>query len=562
MKPAVQTWPVLGALLLRDGALSVEQLEQALLEKETSGKRLGEILADNGYVTPTQICRALAEQHELPFVDLVRESVDMGAAGLLSESLARRYGAIPVRFLSDGSVLVAIDDPTNVVAADDLRIALGTAVRVGVASAEAISRAIARAYATDLDFEEHEEEVPEETGATLVDLRTAANAAPAIKQVNAILGRAVELGASDVHFTPQRKRLLVRARVDGVMRELTTVAKNLQPAVTTRLKVMAGLDIAEKRTPQDGRLSLRTGDRSIDLRVAVLPTTHGEKVTLRIMSSGQAASSLAELGMSEEAAQILERAASQPFGAVIAVGPTGSGKSTTLHAALARLNDDERVITTIEDPVEYQVPNADQIDVNPRAGLTFASGLRTILRSDPDVILVGEIRDEETAEIAFQAAMTGHMVLTSLHAQNAASAVARLKDMGVHASLIATSLNCIVAQRLARKLCEHCREPYRPEESEAADVGLADLADPPEWLYRAAGCEACSFTGYTGRVGLFEVMQIRGAIRGLVERSTEEIFAAAVEAGMTTMRHDGIRHVLAGATSLAEVRRVTGERMT
>jgi type IV pilus assembly protein PilB len=325
MKPAVQTWPVLGALLLRDGALSVEQLEQALLEKETSGKRLGEILADNGYVTPTQICRALAEQHELPFVDLVRESVDMGAAGLLSESLARRYGAIPVRFLSDGSVLVAIDDPTNVVAADDLRIALGTAVRVGVASAEAIGRAIARAYTTDLDFEEPEEEVPEETGATLVDLRTAANAAPAIKQVNAILGRAVELGASDVHFTPQRKRLLVRARVDGVMRELTTVAKNLQPAVTTRLKVMAGLDIAEKRTPQDGRLTLRTGDRSIDLRVAVLPTTHGEKVTLRIMSSGQAASSLAELGMCAAAAHILERAVSQPFGAVIAVGPTGSG---------------------------------------------------------------------------------------------------------------------------------------------------------------------------------------------------------------------------------------------
>ena len=377
-----------------------------------------------------------------------------------------------------------------------------------------------------------------------------------------MLARALELGASDVHFTPQDKRLLVRARVDGVMREVATIPKNLQPAVTSRLKVMAELDIAEKRAPQDGRLALRTRDRSVDLRVAVLPTTFGEKVTLRIMSSGQAAATLGELGMSEAAAAELDRAVSQPFGAVIVVGPTGSGKSTTLHAALATVDDDERVITTIEDPVEYQVPNADQIEVNPRAGLTFASGLRTILRSDPDVILVGEIRDEETAEIAFQAAMTGHMVLSSLHAQNAASAIARLKDMGVDAGLIATSLNCIVAQRLARKLCQHCREAYSPDAAELADLGLPDVQQTQTWLYRAAGCEACSFTGYSGRVGLFEVMPIRGQIRSLVERSTEEIFAAAVEQGMTTMRRDGIRLVLDGQTSLAEVRRVTGDRTT
>ena len=270
----------------------------------------------------------------------------------------------------------------------------------------------------------------EEAGATVVDLREAAASAPAIKQVNAVLSRAIELGASDVHFTPQRKRLLVRARVDGVMRELATIPKTLQPAVTSRLKVMAELDIAEKRAPQDGRLSLRTGDRTIDLRVAVLPTTFGEKVTLRIMGSGEAAVTLEELGHERYRRGRRSRPPSaQPFGAVIVVGPTGSGKSTTLHAALSGLNSDERQITTIEDPVEYQVPNADQIEVNPRAGLTFASGLRTILRSDPDVILVGEIRDEETADIAFQAAMTGHMVLSSLHAQNAASAIARLKDM-------------------------------------------------------------------------------------------------------------------------------------
>jgi type II secretory ATPase GspE/PulE/Tfp pilus assembly ATPase PilB-like protein len=365
-----------------------------------------------------------------------------------------------------------------------------------------------------------------------------------------------------VHFTPQRKRLLVRARVDGVMRELATIPKTLQPAVTSRLKVMSELDIAEKRAPQDGRLSLRAGDRTIDLRVAVLPTTFGEKVTLRIMGSGEAAGTLEELGMSASAAATLAAAVGQPFGAVIVVGPTGSGKSTTLHAALSGLNSDERQITTIEDPVEYQVPNADQIEVNPRAGLTFASGLRTILRSDPDVILVGEIRDEETADIVFQAAMTGHMVLSSLHAQNAASAIARLKDMGVDPGLIATSLNCIVAQRLARKLCDSCRESYVPDEAELAAVGLPTFDHAHTHLFRAAGCEACSFTGYSGRLGLFEVMPIRGELRGLIESSTEEIFAAAVQGGMTTMRQDGIRLALAGVTSLAEVRRVTGERMT
>ena len=561
MEAAAHPWPALGALLLRDGVLSVEQLEQALLEKDSSRKRLGEILVDNGFVTPTQVSRVLAEQHELPFIDLIREGIDLGAAGLLPEALARRYGAIPVRFLSDGAVLIAIDDPTNVVAADDLRLALGVNVRVGVAPAQSIANAIGRIYAGEegLDEEIELEEVPL---ASVVDLRDAAASAPAIKRVNQLLSRALELGASDIHFAPQAKRLLVRARIDGVMRELASVPKNLQPPITSRLKVMAELDIAEKRVPQDGSMSLRAGDRSVDMRVAVLPTTFGEKVTLRITNSGAPAPTLASLGMSDEANAELARAVTQPFGAVIVVGPTGSGKSTTLHAALHHLEDDSRVVTTIEDPVEYQVHHADQIEVNPRAGLTFASGLRTILRSDPDVILVGEIRDHETAEIAFQAAMTGHMLLSSLHAQNAASAIARLKDMGVDTGLMATSLNCIVAQRLARKLCQHCRESYLPDEQELEEVGLPSFDPHTTHLYRAAGCEACSATGYTGRVGLFEVMPIRGELRGLIESSTEEIFAAAVKQGMTTMRQDGIRLALAGVTSLAEVRRITGERMT
>lgn len=561
MEAARQPWPALGALLMRDGALTVEQLEAALREKETSGKRLGEILVDFGFATRAQVARVLAEQHELPYVDLVRESIDLGAAGLLPESLALRYGALPIRFLGDGAILVAIGDPTNVVAADDLRLALGAPVRIAVGAPDTIASTIARVYGSAFE-EDLEAAVEPEPEGMVIDLRDAAASAPAIKRVNQMISRALDLGASDLHFTPQRKNLLVRVRVDGVMRELATLAKTMQPAITSRLKVMAELDIAEKRAPQDGRISLKSGDRSIDLRVAVLPTQHGEKVTLRIMSSGHRTVTLQDLGMSPAATEALTRCVEQPFGAVLVVGPTGSGKSTTLHAALGLLNDDDRQVTTIEDPIEYQVEGADQIEVNPRAGLTFATGLRTILRSDPDVILVGEIRDEETAEIAFQAAMTGHVVLSSLHAQNAASAVARLKDMGVEAGLIATSLNCIVAQRLVRKLCDHCREPYVPSDEELSAVGLPPFEQGQTWLYRATGCETCSATGYSGRVGLFEVMPIRGELRGLIERSTEEIFAAAVAQGMTTMGEDGIRLALTGVTSLAEVRRVAGERVT
>ncbi len=543
---------------MRDGALTVEQLEASLREKEHSGVRLGQILIARGFVTPTQVARVLAEQHELPFVDLPREVIDVGAAGLLPEDLAHRLSAIPIRFLGDGAVLVAIGDPTNVVAADDLRLALGLQVRLAVASPDAVTSAITRIYAPENEVQA--EPVPLDTDATVIDLREAASSAPAIKQVNRLIGRALDLGASDLHFAPQRDRLLVRVRVDGVMRDLATLPRTLQPAVTSRLKVMAELDIAEKRLCQDGRISIRSGDRAVDLRVAVLPTSFGEKVTLRIMSSGDGAGTLAELGLSAEAEASLTRSVRQPFGAVLVVGPTGAGKSTTLHAALGLLNDEERQITTIEDPIEYRLAGADQIEVNTRAGLTFAGGLRTILRSDPDVILVGEIRDEETAQIAFQAAMTGHVVLSSLHAQNAASAIARLRDMGVDSGLIATSLNCIVAQRLARKLCTHCREGYVPDREELEDVGLSAV-ESGVWLYRGLGCEACSQTGYHGRVGLFEVMPIRGRIRALVESSTDEIFAAAVAEGMTTMREDGLRLARAGITSLAEVRRVTGERM-
>jgi type IV pilus assembly protein PilB len=326
--------------------------------------------------------------------------------------------------------------------------------------------------------------------------------------------------------------------------------------------VMAELDIAEKRAPQDGRMSIRYGGHPMDIRVAVLPTTHGEQIVLRILNRPGSRLGLDELGMSADAAERFARAISQPYGAVLAVGPTGSGKTTTLYAAMEILNENERVLMTIEDPVEYRMPGVNQIEVNLKSGLTFARGLRTILRSDPDVLLVGEIRDEETARIAIQAAMTGHLVLTTLHTHNAASSIARLADMGAEPSLLATSINCIVAQRLARRLCDQCREPYHASEAELAELGIADT-ERETVLHRPVGCVQCGGTGFAGRVALYEVMPVNGRMRRLIETgSTDEIFAEAVAAGMTTLRQDGLRLALTGDSSLDEVRRVTGDRLS
>ena len=569
MEAAHQLWPTLGSLLVKSGTLTPELLEAALDEQRGTGLRLGELLVQRGLVTRADVARALAEQHGLAYVDLRETPVEPAAASLLPASLARRYGAMPVRILEDGALLVAVSDPTNVLDSDDLRRALGVGIRVGVAASDEVAAVVARAAAAEeieLEDEEPDEleddvelDLDEETN--VVDLQEAAASAPAIRHVNKLLRRAIELGASDVHFTPQRSAVRVRARVDGVLRDLATIPKSLQSAVTSRLKIMGELDIAERRLPQDGRVSIKQGGRSRDLRVAVLPTTHGEKVTLRIASSGGEAPTLADLGMSASAEEIFLRSIGQPFGCVISCGPTGSGKTSTLYAGLALLNDDERQLTTIEDPVEHQMAGVDQVEVNVKAGLTFASGLRTILRSDPDVLLVGEIRDEETAQIAVRAALTGHLVLTTLHAHSAASSIARLKDMGIDIGLLAASVNCIVSQRLARRLCPQCRKPYAPEREELRDLGIpVDAGDECEF-FGPGGCAACDDTGYRGRVGLFELMPIEGPVRHALHGSTSEIAAAAIASGMTTLRKDGIRRALEGVTSLAEVRRVTGERI-
>ncbi len=554
MEAARSPWPALGALLVRDGSIAPEQLERALEEKRANPtRRLGEILVEQGAATRAQIGRVLAEQHELNYIELEEGVIEADAAGLLPENLARRYHAVPVRFLDDGSILVAVADPTNVIFSDDLRLALGVPVTVGVASGDAIDRAITRVHEqvqeiTEVDDEEDQTQVLD------LDHET-----PAVVFVNKAISRALDLGASDIHFTPQQRRLNVRVRVDGVVRDLTSIAGSSQAAVTSRLKIMGELDIAERRAPQDGRVTIRRGNDTVDVRIAVLPTTHGEKVTLRILNQRDAPSSLAELGMWPRSAALVEAALRQPFGSIIVVGPTGSGKTTTLYAALSQLNTPSRTLMTIEDPVEYRAAGLDQCEVNPRAGLTFAAGLRTILRSDPDVILVGEIRDEETAQIALRASMTGHLVLSTLHAQTASAAIQRLLDMNIDSGIISTSVNCFVAQRLVRRLCQDCAEPYRPEPEDLEALGVPSSYAELQ-LFKAVGCPECGNVGYRGRIGIFEVLPLTDEISRLIGAPTREIEAAAIREGMFTLRDDGIRLSISGVTTLEEVRRVAGDR--
>ena len=553
--------PQLGSLLLRDGIITAEQLAAALVQKEAEGGRLGEILLRYNVTSAAAIAQALAEQYGFEFLELTRFDLVPAATSLLPENVARRLSALPIALDEDGTVVVAVTDPTDVMASDDLRLALGLQIRFAVVSTPDLARTLDRCFRGSVNVE-MESDLANEEDAPSEDITEGdATDAPAIKLTNQIIANAIAEGASDIHFEPQPHAMVVRARIDGVMRKVAEVPTGLTPAVTSRLKIMGELDIADRRNAQDGRISLRYDGDPVDLRIAVLPTTFGEKVVLRIHHRASSRLTITDLGMSPEAEAVLMRALKQPYGAVLTVGPTGSGKTTTLYAALEFLNDDERSLATIEDPVENQIPGITQVEVNVRAGLTFASGLRTMLRSDPDVVLIGEVRDEETARIAIQAAMTGHLVLTTLHTHNAASSIARLRDMGVDQSLIATSINCIVAQRLARRLCIHCREAYAPTQAEKIADGLHGVLEDGEMLYRPRGCAECADMGYSGRVAIYEVMPIGGKIRHLIEASTEEIFAAAVGAGMITLREDGIRLCRAGVTSLEEIHRVTGDRL-
>jgi type IV pilus assembly protein PilB len=561
MEAAQLPWQHLGSLLINRGLLTVDQVKQAFEEQRLTGRRLGEIAVGHGWVTGSDLAQALADQFGVEYVDLSEVEPDRDAATLLQKELAFRYQALPIRFLANDLLLVAVADPTDVGRADDLRLALGHNVKLAVSEPTDLEQAIKKLYRTQIEVDQEEEtaETAFERAAQREEISEAGGETPAVKLVHTTLAQAIEDGASDIHFEPQENDLIVRARIDGVTRTVATIPKQMQPAVVTRLKIMGRLDIAERRAPQDGRVSVRFGGEPLDLRIAILPTTQGEQVVLRILHRAVSKPDLEQLGMTPPVRELFERAIRQPYGAVVVCGPTGSGKTTTLYTALHMLNDPGRVLMTIEDPVEYQIPGVNQIEISPKSGLTFASGLRTILRSDPDVLLVGEIRDEETARIAMQAGMTGHLVLTTLHAHNAAGSIARLKDMGVETGLLASSVNCVVAQRLARRLCTDCRESYWPTDDELKQLGLLEQKGKV-FLHRPKGCARCGNTGYRGRVALYEVMPITREVRALLESGTDEIHQAAVREGMTTLHRDGVRLCIQGVSSLEEIHRVAGER--
>jgi type IV pilus assembly protein PilB len=546
-------------LLIRKGTISKEQLEQALSEKEQNGRRIGDIFVAHGWATSRDLAHALAEQYSLEFVEILETPIEPEVTKLLSERFVRRFHALPVKYLGKNSILVAIADPTDIVALDDVKLALGINLKFCLADSGDLGSAIDQVYLQrpalrvvdePIELDEEIEHVP--------DLRSIAeDAAPAVSLVNQILIRAIQDRASDIHFEPRERQMIVRTRVDGVASELASIPKTMQRAIISRLKVMGQLDIAERQLPQDGRCAVRLAGESVDLRIAIIPISHGEKVTIRILQRSSESVSLSDLDMSEQAFAVFQRAIEQPFGCVIACGPTGAGKTTTLYAALEHLNSEERIITTIEDPVEYEIAGVAQVQANVRRGLTFARGLRTILRSDPDVLLVGEIRDAETAEIAVQAALTGHLVLTTLHTQTAASTFARLQDMGVAPFMLANAVNCIVSQRLVRKLCSNCRRESAPRADERAELGIVKGQDAT--IYRAKGCKRCNEMGYLGRKAIYEVLPMTDQIRELVGQPTAKIHTQAVKEGMVTLRQDGHRLVLLGETSLEEIRRVVGD---
>ncbi len=552
----------LGALLIDEGLLTDAQLDAALAEQARSGKPLGRLLIESGTISEAELVRTLARQVGLEFVDLNDRVVDPSVASVVTEGLARRYQAIPIGW-EDGRLVVAMADPSNVFAVDDIRAIAGAEVRTVVATASQINETIERFYRMDTDVDAVVQAATEDASEDndLANVSELVEDAPIVKFVNLLVTQAVGDRASDIHVEPAEHDLRIRFRIDGVLHEVMRSPRSIQAGVISRLKVMADINIAERRIPQDGRISMKVGGRGIDLRVATLPTVYGEKVVMRILDKGQAVLHLDELGFLPESEERFSASCHRPYGAILATGPTGSGKSTTLYAALNTLNKPDRNIITVEDPVEYRMPGVNQVQINPKAGLTFASALRSILRSDPDVVLVGEIRDRETAVIAVEAALTGHLVLSTLHTNDAASTPLRLVEMGVEPFLVTSALDCVVAQRLARRLCDKCKEPYQPTEAELIEVGWPmETIDQSEWptLHRPIGCTGCGRTGYKGRFALHEVMLITEEIERLIieRRSTEDLQKTAVMQGMITLKHDGLRKVGMGFTALEEIFRV------
>ncbi|HVE69445.1 MAG TPA: ATPase, T2SS/T4P/T4SS family [Solirubrobacteraceae bacterium] len=534
-----------------------EAVDAAIEAARSAGCTPEQLLQEQGALNADQLARAVAERYGLDHVDLNVLAVDMGAANLINAAAAKRYEAVPVSFVDERTVLVAMVDPSNVLAVDDIAIMTGLEVRPAVASREDVAALMTRLNRLDEVVSAVGAEEEEERPAEVLDLRESADDAPVIKLVHSIVAQAVEQGASDIHFEPAGEEMRVRFRIDGVLASSATVPRRMVRGVISRIKIMADLDISERRIPQDGRVGLNIDAKHIDVRVVTLPSVHGESVVMRILDKDSSVVDLDKLGMAPDSRERYEDAFRQSHGAVLATGPTGSGKSTTLYAALQTINTLDKNIITIEDPVEYQVDGITQVQVNPKAGLTFATGLRSMMRADPDVIMVGEIRDSETAKIAVESALTGHLVLSTLHTNDAPSAVTRLLEMGIEPFLVASAIDCVVAQRLARTLCSTCKKRTLISAAVLQENGYSASFDIE--AYEPAGCGRCGQSGYKGRTGLYEVMKVSAEIRELIiERaSADRIAAVAIEQGMRRLRDDGLEKVRQGRTSIAEVARVS-----
>ena len=545
---------LIGQVVVDLGLADSETVDEAVKAARAQGRPTGQVLVDRGVLGPEQLARVVAERFGLDYVDLSAFDLDVGAVNLISANAAKRYKALPIGFGEDDSLLLAMADPTNVLTIDDVAMLTGRRVRPVAASAEDLETLLTRLARMDESIEDigDDDGEPEPQEELLVD--ESERDAPVIKLVRSIVAQAVAQGASDVHLNPEEGDARVLYRIDGVLAPAATVKRRMAMGVVSRIKIMADLDISERRAPQDGRFALTLDGRRVDIRVVTLPLAFGEGAVLRILDRGAKLHGLDSLGIPARSFERFTAALKKPSGAVLVTGPTGSGKSTTLYAALNLLNDGERSILTIEDPVEQRIAGIKQMQIAPKAGVTFDSGLRTMLRADPDVIMVGEIRDKETAHISVEAALTGHLVLTTLHTRDAPSGLGRLVDMGIEPFLVYSAIVCVMAQRLVRVLCEYCKRPQTVSDAVLEEHGLAG-AQP----FEAVGCPRCAGTGYHGRVGVYEVMTVSEHIRALIlERaSIDDLIAVAAREGMRQLRDDGLQKVRDGITSIAEIERMT-----
>ena len=561
----------LGELLLAAGTITQEELDRGLaLQKESRG-RLGEVLIANGIITEDQLIEALQMQLGIEFVDLTKINIPIELASVLPKNIAKQYQVVPVRIVKD-ELYLAMSDPLNFYAIEEVRKAVKKKVVPMVAHAAAVERAILVLYGNE-GAARAIEEMKREAAASgeTVSVQDSAfvsnqlddgiNSAPTIRLVNSIIERAITERSSDIHLEPHENEMLVRMRIDGLMHDILTVPKDLQSSVISRLKIMSGMDIAERRIPQDGRFNVRIRDKDIDLRVSTLPTVYGEKIVARLLDKSGGTINKESIGLSGPDLQTFEKMIKCRSGVLLIVGPTGSGKSTTMYAMIGELNQREVNLVTLEDPVEYNIGGINQVQINEKQGLTFASGLRSILRQDPDIIGVGEIRDGETAEIAMRAAITGHVVISTIHTNDAVGTIERLEDIGVEPYLVASAMRGIISQRLVRRICPHCRKPYKPDDDELASLGLPAGTDIE--LYRGEGCPHCFDTGYRGRIAVFEMMIVNGAVRRLIAdgkgRDEIEKELKKPEHGFISLRENALRLVKEGVTTSDEMLRVVSE---